>query len=99
MVYKAAVYESLMGRSSGKLPTYTETELYRWLQGEGSEKYSRHSEYRSVESALQKVHEAGQKAQHAGAGGVDEGTIDALRKMEKASETLMNNLEKLAAHF
>lgn len=99
MVYKASVYESLMGRSSGKLPTYTETELYRWMQGEGAEKYSRHSEYRSVESALQKVYETGQKAQHAGAGGMDEGSIDALRNMEKASEALLNNLERLAAHF
>ncbi len=99
MVFKASVYESLMGRGAGQISSYNDTELYRWMQSEGSEKYKRFSEFRTVESSLQKVHELGKQALNSGSAGVDANAIEALRKMEKGSTDLMNNLDKLASHF
>lgn len=100
MLFKSAVYESLMGKGSrGHIPAYGETDLSRWLQSEGSEKYGRMSEFRAVESSLQKVHELGKQAIQAGSAGIDDKTIEALRRMEKASSDLLTNLEKLAGHL
>lgn len=100
MVFKSHVYESIMGRGgSGAVQSHTETDLARWLGGEGAEKYGRLSEFKSVETALQKVHDHGKKAISLAGGGVNEATLDALRKMERASEDLMTCLDRLAAQM
>jgi methyl-accepting chemotaxis protein len=97
MAFKAAVYETLMGRGhGGKLQSVSETELHRWMMNEGSE-YSRFGEFRAVETSLQKVYEQANNALASGAAGMTNETIEILRKMEKYSEDLLVSLEKLAA--
>ncbi|MCY7297006.1 methyl-accepting chemotaxis protein [Alteromonas sp. a30] len=99
MAFKASVYQALMGRGTGNnLQNVSETELSRWLRDEGAE-YSRLSEFKAVESSLHKVYEQARNAISTGAAGVNPETIEVLRKMEKYSDELLTNIEKLAAHF
>ena len=98
-VYKATVYEALMGRGRSQLASMNETELSRWLQGEGSEKYGRMSEFRSVETSLKRVFDLGAQSLQAGAAGIDDATVELLRKMERSGGELVSSLEKLSQQF
>lgn len=99
MQYKASVYENVMGRGRGSLASAAESELARWMGAEGGDKYGSEADFKAVQSANQKLYEMGKKAAATAAGGIDDATIDALRKMERASEELLNNLARLSNHM
>lgn len=96
MLVKTSVYESVMGRGSGKVPAESDSELNRWLNGEGNDSYSRLSEFKSVQAANHKLYEAAKKALSLASDGVDEAAMDGLRKMERASDDVLASITRLA---
>lgn len=96
MHYKAIVYEHVMGNSKKSFPAENESEIKRWIDSEGHDKYGRMNEFRAVVDANKKFYDAGKKARESAQKGVDNTVIDQLKAMERASDELINSLDRLA---
>lgn len=94
--FKATVYEAVVAGGRGSLPGYSESELARWMQGEASDKYGRIGDFKASQSALQKLYETGGQVLKHASNGSTEASLDALQRMERASDDVLNNLSKLA---
>lgn len=94
--FKASVYEAVVAGGRGSLPVYSESELSRWMQGEASDKYGRIGDFKASQSALQKLYETGGQALKHASNESTEASLDALHRMERASDDLLNNMSRLA---
>ncbi|XOV78659.1 MAG: methyl-accepting chemotaxis protein [Aestuariibacter sp.] len=99
MHFKAIVYEHVIGNNKDAFPAENESEIKRWLDSDAADKYSKRNEYRAVVEANRKFYESGRKAKDSAAKGIDSTVIDQLRNMEKASDDLLNNIERLASQM
>ena len=94
--FKASVYGSVASGGRGNLSGYVDSELGRWMQGEGSDKYGRIGDFKASQSSLQKLYEIGGQAVKNASNDAADATLDALQRMERAAEDALNNLNRLS---
>lgn len=90
--FKASVYDGILSGGKGSLPGYNDSELARWMQSEGANKYGRISEFKASQSSLQKLYDIGGQALR----NADNDASDALQRMERTAEEVLGNLSRLA---
>ncbi|TDF38468.1 hypothetical protein EYS14_12390 [Alteromonadaceae bacterium M269] len=99
LAFKSSVYSLFFGdsvKSADDVVSHHDCVLGKWLDGEGSEKFGRLSEFREVEAVHKKVHEYGKSAvQKRAEGNIMEALSD-LTKMEAAGKDVIRNIQKLS---
>ena len=93
--FKAAVYQAVAANGRGNLPGYNDSELARWMQGEGANKYGRIGDFKASQSSLQKLYEIGAQAVKNASQDSPEAMLDALQRMERSAEDVLSNLGRL----
>ena len=101
MVFKMNIYRVFMGLddklTSADLSDHHSCRLGRWYyEGEGVECYSKLDGYQQVDRPHEEVHAAGKNALRALEAGSYEKGVQHLKEMEKASEKVQNELERIA---
>ena len=100
LIYKFRVYQVLLGLSDegeSHFASHHECRLGKWYyDGEGKLYYSELPGYRDIESPHAKVHQAALTALRAHAQDDNNGAVQAVAEMEKASLAVMESLERMA---
>lgn len=100
VVWKQEVYKQIRGKSNQQredFADHTMCRLGKWYyQGEGAEKYSRHSTFGKLEQPHQAVHLHGAQAMESCANGDEQQALRELEKMERASDIVMTTIDQLA---
>ena len=101
MVFKMDIYRVFMGLdnklTSADLSDHHSCRLGKWYyEGEGVGCYSKLDGYQQVDRPHAEVHEAGKNALRALEDGNYEKGVQYLKEMEKASESVQSELEKIA---
>ena len=101
MVFKMGIYRVFMGLddklTSADLSDHHSCRLGRWYyEGEGVACYSKLDGYSQVDRPHEEVHAAGKNALRALEDGSYEKGVLHLKEMEKASESVQNELERIA---
>ena len=100
-MFKGEVYAIASGISNqpiDSLEEHTQCRLGKWCHDEGKTKFGTSSAFRNIEEPHKEMHRSGLDALALIASGDKLNAIAHLNKMEAASETLMNCLEKLSAN-
>lgn len=99
VVYKNEVYKTLVGIGSGSvtdLGNHRDCRLGRWYyDGDGSRDYRHLRSYQALEAPHQAVHEHGAEALRLKANGDEQGSMAAIKAMEKASHEVMRYLSDI----
>lgn len=100
IVWKNKVYQQFLGLADmnpDSLVNHTSCRLGKWYyEGEGRQLFSQHNAYRALEAPHQQVHEAGIAAIRAKQAGDITGSMEHFRRMEQASETVIDLVSRLA---
>lgn len=101
LVFKFEIYKVFMGLSEKKAEDFSDHTLCRlgkwYYEGGGRECFSMLPGYREIEAPHVQVHKAGQEAiRHFYAGDYERG-VQAISRMEDASMSVLDNLEKMAS--
>lgn len=93
---KGLVYESLSGRGRGTVPGKEDSELGRWMQREGQDKYGKLSEFKSSQQTMQKFYDVAKQVVSSAAHGVNDNTLESVQKMERAADDFLSSLVRLS---
>lgn len=93
--FKASVYKAVAANGRGNVPGFNDSELARWIQQEGADKYGRIGDFKASQSSLQKLYEIGAQAVKNASQDAAEATLDSIQRMERAAEDVLNNLGRL----
>lgn len=99
IVWKSEVYAVIHGisnKSATEFASHKSCRLGQWYDTSGMQKYANVNAFRSLDQPHAEVHNEGVKALEAFAQGNKDYTIQALEKMEKASERVMACLDELS---
>ena len=100
LIYKFRVYQVLLGISEddeSKFASHADCRLGKWYNGEGKQRYGNLPGYRDIEAPHQGVHNNALKAIRAHAAGDGRAMVEAVAEMEKASLSVLDALERMAA--
>ena len=101
VVWKSGVYKLFLGMSEQSVDDFadhTQCRLGKWYyQGDGSQLYTHHQEYKQLEDPHMRVHQCGIKALKLHSEGRINESLESLHNMEIASEEVMKYLSRLAA--
>ena len=100
LIFKFRVYQALLGLTDddeSKFASHTECRLGKWYNGEGKQRYGSLPGYRDIEAPHQIVHSNAHKAIRAHAAGDGRAMVEAVAEMEKASLSVLDALERMAA--
>ena len=102
LIFKFEVYQVFMGLSdkrTDEFAAHTACRLGKWYyEGEGKICFAQLDGYRSMESPHVEVHRHGRAAVEAYLAGDFSSGVAAVEKMEKASMSVLENLERMAQH-
>ena len=101
LVYKFEIYKVFLGitqKRAGDFAGHTACRLGKWYyEGEGHGCFSKLPGYREVEPAHKAFHDSGAKAVECFHAGDTEAGLEAAMNMERASLTVLSELERMAA--
>lgn len=101
IIWKAEVYKAIRGRTkkaASDFADHTQCRLGKWFyQGEGKQKYANMPAYRALEKPHQTVHDSGKAALEAFKNNNSAKMLEALGKMEHASDEVVRHLTQLEA--
>ncbi|MDQ7015799.1 MAG: methyl-accepting chemotaxis protein [Gammaproteobacteria bacterium] len=101
LIFKFGIYRVFMGIASThshELTNHTGCRLGRWYyEGDGAESFSHLPGYKEIEQPHQEMHHWGSMAIDSFHRSESESGLKALEEMEKASTTLIQQLERVAA--
>ncbi|MBY0579796.1 MAG: CZB domain-containing protein [Burkholderiales bacterium] len=101
LIYKFEIYKVFLKLSEKRQEDFSDHTMCRlgkwYYEGEGRSCFSMLPGYREMESPHMSVHKAGQEALSRFYAGDYEGGIASVSKMEEASMSVLDNLEKMAA--
>lgn len=99
LVYKAQIYDGLIGsgdKSADSLPVEADSALGQWINSKAAEKYSRTSEFRSLETTHKQLYSLGKKAMTDGSKGLNNNVVDTLHQLENVSGDMITKVAQLA---
>lgn len=101
LVYKASVYQAVISNSKhSSLANHTQCRLGHWYyQGEGEARFSKVRAFIDLEKPHEQVHSNGAAALDATRAKMRSDALEYFRKMEDASDEVMNCLNKLEANI
>ncbi|MCC2868753.1 MAG: CZB domain-containing protein [Candidatus Accumulibacter phosphatis] len=100
LIYKLEIYKVMIGLSqkqAGDFSSHTSCRLGKWYyEGDGRQFLSKLAAYTRLEAPHRQVHAAGREAVGHYLAGEFESTVTSLQLMERASETVLQELENIA---
>lgn len=93
--FKAAVYQAVSANGRGNIPSYSDSDLARWMQGEGADKYGKVGDFKASQTSLQKFYDIGGQAVKNASNNSGDAMLDALQRMERSAEDVLSNLNRL----
>lgn len=100
LIYKLEIYKVMIGLSQKQaedFSSHTACRLGKWYyEGDGRQFLSKLTAYTKLEAPHRQVHTAGREAVGHYLAGEFEGTVTSLQLMERASETVLQELENIA---
>jgi predicted nucleic acid-binding Zn-ribbon protein len=101
VVFKGEIYESILGnlnKSASEFADHRNCRLGVWYYGEGSNKYSKSSTFKSIDKPHAAVYQKGIEALNTFKNGDTDKCLAALEKMESSSTQVMHLLDDLVGH-